>query len=99
MDKITTEEIEKVRDEARGVLAKSAYVYLIGIVTVILAAGSSLLGTVLLTQRSEHKLCAIVILSDDAYHRTPPTSDLGKEQARNFSDLRRSLGCKPYKGV
>lgn len=99
MDKATTDEIEKVREEARGALAGAAYRLGIGVATVILAAGSSLLGTVVLTHRSERKLCDIVILSDDTYHQNPPTSDLGRKQAENFSKLRTDLGCKPYKGA
>lgn len=46
-------------------------------------------------RRSEQKLCDIVVLGDDAYRRSPPTTDLGLQQARNFAKLRRDLGCPP----
>jgi hypothetical protein len=46
---------------------------------------------------SERKLCSIVILSDDTYRQTPPTTPSGKAIAKNFRDLRAALGCSPYK--
>ena len=103
MDETTTNEIEKVREEARTRTRHGAYVYLIMIVTVLLAASATLITERILTERaiheSERKLCAIVILSDDAYRQNPPPSETGKALARNFSTLRRDLGCEPYRGA
>jgi len=103
MDEATTTEIEKVREEARTRIKRGAYVYLIMIATVMLAAGATLITMRILTERairdSERKLCAIVILSDDAYRQNPPTSETGKALAKNFSVLRKDLGCKPYEGA
>ena len=51
------------------------------------------------TQRSERKLCTIVVSADNAYRMNPPATDVGRRQAENFSKLRRDLGCPPYKEV
>lgn len=101
MNDATTNEIAAVREEARIRIQRGAYVYLIMIVTVICACAATLLTMRYLSDRaireSESKLCAIVILSDDTYRQNPPTTELGRKQAQNFSDLRKSLGCKPYR--
>ena len=91
-------ETAEVAEHVRGAAARASYTILIATLTALMAAGASILTTVLLTTRSEHKLCAIVILSDDTYHRTPPVTDIGRAQAKNFSQLRKDLGCAPYKG-
>lgn len=51
------------------------------------------------THKSEQKLCTVVITTDDAWIKEPPTAPAGKEQAENFHKLRRDLGCAPYKGA
>ena len=93
-----TGEIQKIREESRAANRRGAYFWAVGIVTVVMAAGSSLGVSALLTQRSERKLCAVVITSDDTYRETPPTTPVGKKQAANFARLRDQLGCPPYEG-
>lgn len=90
-------EIQKMREEARLALQRSAYFWFVMVATVVLAAGSSILISVVLTQRSERKLCAVVITSDDQWKQAPPIGEAGKKQAENMSNLRRDLGCPPYK--
>lgn len=97
VDKETTGEIQKVRTETAAIVRRGAYFWLVMVATVIMAAGSSILASVVLTARSERKLCAVVITSDDAYHRTPPSTPIGRDQAANFTRLRRELGCPPFK--
>lgn len=46
-------------------------------------------------RQSEQKLCSIVVLSDDAYRRTPPSTPTGQQLADNFTRLRRDLRCTP----
>lgn len=94
-----TGEIERVREEARVRGRLDAYRYFVAILTVLAAAGVSIGISVFLTHRSEQKLCAVVITSDDTYRTTPPTTPVGKVQAANFSRLRLELGCEPYKGA
>lgn len=97
VDKETTGEIQKVRAETAAVIRRGAYFWGVMILTAVLSAGSSVLASVVLTNRSERKLCAVVITSDDAYHRTPPSTPIGRDQAANFTRLRRELGCPPFK--
>ena len=40
-------------------------------------------------------LCTMIVASDDNYRALPPTSDLGKAQARSYASLRVSQGCPP----
>lgn len=91
-------EIEKVREETRAFLRRGAYFYIVMVLTVILAAGSSILVTQILTSRSERKFCDAIMSVDDGWHRSPPTTDPGREQAKIYSDLRGRLGCPPYEG-
>lgn len=93
-------EIQKVREETRQALRRGAYFYVVMVATVLMAAGVSLVAARQATKSSERKLCAVVITTDDAYHRMPVDrlSQAGKEQAANFSRLRQELGCAPYKG-
>lgn len=76
---------------------RNAYFWVVMVLTVVFSAGASIFVTVTLTQRSERKLCDVVIATDDNYHRTPPSSPAGKTQAANFVKLRQQLGCPPYK--
>lgn len=72
-----------------------------GVVLVLAASGGSIWASQRLAEQStrdavrqsEQKLCAIVVLSDDQYRETPPTTELGRKQAENFAQLRRDLGC------
>jgi len=97
VEKVKKEVKEEVTGEARKLLRRDAYRLLVGVLTVLASAGTSILVTVTLTTRSEHKLCAVVILSDNAYASKPPTTELGKTQAKNFAQLRKELGCPPRK--
>lgn len=93
-----TGEIEKVQEETRQALRRGAYFWLVMVGTVVMAAGSSILASVILTTRSERKFCAVVISVDDGYRRTPPVTDPGRTQAQIYSRLRSELGCPPYEG-
>lgn len=84
---------EQVRLDIRKSLRRDAYFYAVMVLTVVLAAGSSILVTVVLTHRSERKLCAVVINADEGYQRVPPQTRPGQEQARNIHALRERLGC------
>lgn len=46
-----------------------------------------------LQRDGEHKWCAVVTTLDDAWVAAPPTTTAGKLLARNFHQLRSSLGC------
>lgn len=93
MDAHDTEELEIIRTEVGTSLRRNAYFYLVMIATVLLAAGSSILVTVKLTERSERKLCAVVINADEGYRHAPPSQPAGIEQAKNIHALRGKLGC------
>ena len=75
---------------------RHAYFWLVMTATMVMSAGASIFVTVVLTDRSERKLCAVVIAADDSYHVHPPATPTGRSQASNFAALRRSLGCPPY---
>lgn len=90
-------EIEKVREESRTALRRGAYWWLVMVLTAVTSAGASIAVTYVSIQRSERKLCAVVTTTDDAYHRVPPLTEPGRQQAANFNRLRHDLGCPPYK--
>lgn len=94
-----TAEIQKVRSEVIASRRRDAYLVLVMVLTVLAAAGSSILVSVILTQRSERKFCAIVINIDDGYRRVPPSTDAGRQQSEIYSRLRSELGCEPYRGT
>ena len=94
-----TREIEKVRGEILTSRKRDAYFVLVMVLTVLAAAGSSILVSVVLTQRSERKFCAIVINIDDGYRRVPPSTDAGRQQAMIYSQLRAELGCDPSQAM
>jgi hypothetical protein len=103
VDPATSGEIKKLRAENATLRTdmdrktkRSGYFWLVMVVTSVVAAGGSYGMSAYNTRQSEQKLCAIVVLSDDAYRKTPPTTELGRQQARNFSVLRRAYGCPPY---
>lgn len=48
-------------------------------------------------QQSERKWCDLITMLDDAYHQTPPTTETGKNVARQMSGLRQSLHCPKEK--
>lgn len=98
MNQKDTDEIAAVRTETQRALRRGAYFWAIMILTVVLSAGSSILATRILTDRSARKLCAVVILTDDNYRRNPPQSVVLKQQAANFAKLRKELGCAPFQG-
>lgn len=89
-------ELQAVREEVRRSRVRGGYFYGVLILTVILAFGASTIITVKLIERSERKLCAVVIQADDGYRRVPPPSPAGKVQAANMAHLRAELGCPPY---
>lgn len=66
-----------------------AYILIVSIITSLMSAGFSAWNT----KRSERKLCTVVVAADNAYRNNLPTTELGKEQARNFAMLRNQLGC------
>ncbi len=96
MNQDDTDEIAAVRAETKHALRRGGYFWGVMIVTVVLSAGSSMAVTRVLTDRSERKLCDVVILSDDNYRANPPQSVVLKKQAENFVKLRRDLGCRPF---
>jgi hypothetical protein len=87
-----------VHREIRPVLKRGAYFWLIMVLTAGLSGAGSIYVSAQNTKRTERKLCAVVVTTDDAYRRNPPQTRVGREQATNFTRLRNELGCPPYKG-
>ena len=85
-------------ERAREGLRRGAYFYLVLIATVLMAFGVSTIVTVRLIERSERKLCAVVISADEGFRQSPPPTAAGRVQAEQYSRLRRELGCPPHKG-
>jgi hypothetical protein len=98
VDEETTGEIQKVREETQAYLRRGAYFWIIMVLTSVGSAGIAICVSTVNTHRSERKLCSVVVTSDDNYHRNRPVTPIGRDQAANFSRLRRELGCPPYKG-
>lgn len=42
---------------------------------------------------NDRKLCTLLIVLDDAYSSTPPTTDLGREVAAAIRKVRGDYGC------
>jgi hypothetical protein len=91
-------ELHAAREEATRVRHLGSYFWLIMVLTAVIGPAVSVLISVHNTHRSEMKLCTVVVTTDDAWLANPPTSPAGIKQAENFHQLRRALGCPPYKG-
>jgi len=80
--------------------ARARLIY--GLVTVILVmlvlTGVNYWLVAYKTHESERKWCAIIVALDDAYRATPPKTDIGKNLAQQFVDLRQEFGCEKYHG-
>jgi hypothetical protein len=65
----------------------------------VLSAALSVGVSFTLATRTADKLrdaqCTMIVAADDNYRAAPPTSDLGKSQARSYAALRVSQGCPP----
>jgi hypothetical protein len=96
---VDTGEIQAIRAEISKDRRRDAYFYLVLVITMVLAGGTSAFVSVTLNHRSERKLCAVVINADDSYREREPVTPAGKLQAANFSRLRHELGCPPYQGA
>lgn len=45
-------------------------------------------------QRDQHNsLCAMIVALDDNYRESPPATELGRDNARDLSELRIAEGC------
>jgi hypothetical protein len=107
MDDATTDEFAKVRDEQRVRAARGAYFWMIMVAYMVLAPAVAILVSRQISinaadkaaRQTEMKLCAIVVMSDDYYRTTPPTSVTLKKQATAMADLRRKFHCPPTVGV
>lgn len=86
-------EIQKIRAEVRQDRRRGAYFWLVMVLTSASAGGGAIGFSAYNTRQSERKLCSVVILSDDYFRRVPPTVQIQKDQAANFRNLRRDLGC------
>lgn len=94
---VDTGEIMALREEVSQGRKRSAYFYFVLVLTVVFGAGTSALVSVKLNQRSERKLCAVVISADDQFREKPPPAGTATAaQAANFSELRMRLGCPPF---
>lgn len=87
---------EELREEVERRTKRGAYFWAVMVITSVVAGGGSFGLSAWNVRQSERKLCALVVSQDDNFHRTPPSTPLGKEQARNFANLRRAYGCPPY---
>jgi hypothetical protein len=107
MDKATTDEIGKVREEARVRQSRGAYFWIIMVAYMVAAPAVAILVSRQIsieaaqrtTRASEMKLCAVVVLSDDYYRKLAPasTNQTIKDQAAAMSDLRTQFHCPPPK--
>lgn len=107
MDKDTTDEIEKVREESRVRQSRGAYFWLIMVIYMVAAPALGILVSRQIsidaakrtTRSSEQKLCAVVILSDDYYRKLAPasTNPTVKAQAVAMANLRAQFHCPPPK--
>jgi hypothetical protein len=91
-----TAEIRQLREQVQNARKRSAYFYFVLIATIVCGIAASAIITVKLIERSERKLCAVVIEADDGYRRQPPGTDAGRVQAANYARLRGELGCPPF---
>lgn len=91
-------ELHAAREEATRVRQLGGYFWLVMVMTAVIGPALAIWVSVENTHRSERKLCTVVMSTDDAWIINPPTSPAGITQAQNFHQLRRALGCPPYKG-
>ena len=71
--------------------ARNAFVYS----TIIVLCATFLMAvfTVGTTIYFSQKWCAVIVLFDDTYKDTPPTTEAGKTLAREFKELRKAFFC------
>ncbi len=44
-------------------------------------------------QQRQHEICGLIIVTDDAYLKTPPTTEVGRNIAAAMHAYRQRLGC------
>jgi hypothetical protein len=107
MNEATTDEFANVREEVRVAKARSAYFWIVAVAYLVVAPAIAILVSRQISIDAAHKavresqlqLCSIVVLSDDYYRSTPPTSETIKKQAAAMRQLRAEYHCPPTVGV
>ncbi len=87
------EEVEKERNWA---------LILAPVLSSLLTAGLCILMLWLVAERSredreewKRAVCSIIVTQDDNYRENPPSTELGRENARDLQSLRKTRGCPP----
>lgn len=62
--------------------------------TALLFIGLATLWANYIDKRSNQRWCGIVVMFDDTYKETPPTTPLGQNLATEFKILRQDFKCK-----
>lgn len=65
---------------------------LLAAVVIVIAANAAYTGWAVAT--SNRKFCTVVGATVQGYRTSPPTSDVGRTQQRNFEKLYGELGCR-----
>lgn len=65
----------------------------VGIVALIGLGVTNVLYIDHVDRESARGICGLIVVLDEAYSRTPPTTDLGRTIAQEMHAYRRRLGC------
>lgn len=75
---------------------------LTSVLSSLFTAGLCVLVLYLVAERSredreewKRAVCSIIVTQDDNYAENPPTTELGKENAKDLMNLRKTRGCPP----
>lgn len=73
--------------------SQAIYTRIVIFVSVLAVLAFSIAYTNYVERQSSRKFCATVVLVNDAYRQQPPTSDLGRQLAKDYEQLRSDLHC------
>lgn len=82
-------EMENKKPVNRGVI----YAVLFSLGFSIIAAVVCIVYTGVVDRESNQQWCALVVLLDDTYSRTPPTTEVGRQVAQTMHTLRNRFEC------
>lgn len=72
---------------------RTAYMLIVIFVSSIAGSGVAILYAGHVDRQSNQRWCGLVVRLDDTYREKTPTSELGRDIANEFKQLRHDFGC------
>lgn len=69
------------------------YALLVSFLASVVIAGTCLIYTAQMQQRSDRRWCALLSNLDETYKESPPRTEAGQRQAAEIRRLRKAFGC------